>query len=154
LITVDIADDDVLHVPTAATQYFVHRRAGIGAEMKSVRHLDRLGRTLPSSFSVGTGSITNDDLDTRVATQPIGEDLGGAIVEQVNGLVRFQIEQQGPIPPLLLPQREVIYAQNARSAVLIVVLQTMKDAEQCVGADGHARFVRQPSATLAAGLQG
>ena len=141
-------------VTTAAAQYFVHRRAGIRAEMKPIRHLDRLGRTLPSSFGIGTSSITNNDLYTGVAAQPIGEDLGGAIVEQVNGLVCFQIEQQGAVPPLLLPQRKVIYAQNARSAVLIVVLQTMKDAEQRVGADGHARFVRQPSATLAAGLQG
>jgi len=96
--------------------------------MKSVCHLDRLGRTLPSSFGVGPGSIANDDLHTGVAPQPIGEDLGGAIVEQVNGLVRFQIEQQGAVPPLLLSQREVIDAQNARSALLIVVLQAMQDA--------------------------
>lgn len=91
LIAIDIADDDVLHVATAAAQHFIHGRAGIGAQMKSVRHLDRLRRTPPSSFGVGTGSIANNDLHTGVAPQPIGEDLGGAIVEQVNWLVRFQI---------------------------------------------------------------
>lgn len=91
LIAIDIADDDLLHVATAPAQHFVHRRAGIGAQMKSVRHLDRLRRTPPSSFGVGTGSIANNDLHTGVAPQPIGEDLGGAIVEQVNWLVRFQI---------------------------------------------------------------
>src|SRR5205823_103170 len=77
----------------------------------------------------------------------------GAIVEQVNWLVRFQIEQQGAVTPLLLSQREIINAQNARSTLLIIVVHGVEQTEQRIGAGGHAGFLRQASTPFAAGLQ-
>jgi hypothetical protein len=49
---------------------------------KTIRHLDRLGCALSSAFGVRTSSSADDDLDAAVCAQPIGEDLGNAVVEQ------------------------------------------------------------------------
>jgi len=40
--------------------------------------------------------------------QPTDQGRGSAIVEQVNGPVRFKVEQQRPVPALFLSQRDVI----------------------------------------------
>jgi hypothetical protein len=46
-----------------------------------------------------------------VRAQPVGEDLGGAVVDQVNGPVRFQIQQQRPIAALSLSQCDIAMAR-------------------------------------------
>ena len=66
----------------------------------SVSHLNRVGRTLPATFGVRTGSIAHDDLHAWMTAQPVGEDIGVAIVEQVDGSVRFEVYEQRPVPAL------------------------------------------------------
>ena len=103
--------------------------------METVRHLDCLRCALAPTFGIRTCSISNDDFDTRVRAQPIGEDLGGTLVEQVNGPVSFQIEQQRAIATLLPPQCDVINAENPRATAVGIVGNGMQQVEQCVGAD-------------------
>src|SRR6266498_2416391 len=81
LATIRLSDDDVLDVPSTAAQHLIHGGPSIRAEMKSVGHLDRVRRPLPAAFGVRTGTIAHDDLDTRVAAQPVGEHFGSAIVK-------------------------------------------------------------------------
>src|SRR5437763_17033015 len=123
------------------------------AEMEAIRYLDRLGRALAATLGVRTGAIADDDLDAGVCAQPIGEDLGGAVIEQVNGPMRFQIQQQRPVPALLFPQRNIIDAQHSRTTLFTVVGEDVQQVKQRIGADGYADLVRQASATLAASLQ-
>jgi hypothetical protein len=153
LISVSVSNDDVFHMAVATAQHLVHRRASIGAEMELIRHQDRFGRALPSAFGIRAGPIADDDLDTGVVAQPIGKDLGSAIVEQVNRPVRLQIEQQRAIATLLRSQREVIDTQNSRTALFTLVGQGVQQAKQRIRADGYANFARQTRATLATGLQ-
>jgi len=67
-----------------------------------------LGCALAAALSVCTSAIADNDLDAGVCAQPIGEHLGSAVVEQVNGTVRFKVEQQRPVPAWFLSQRDVI----------------------------------------------
>ena len=52
-------------------------------EVPAIRHLDRFRGALSSAFGIRTSSISD-------------EDLGGAVVEQVNGPMRLQIFQPQP----------------------------------------------------------
>jgi len=80
-------------VASAIAQDLVHGRASIRAQVKAIGYLDRVRSTLLAALGVGATAIADDDLDAGMAAQPIGEDLGGAIVEQVNRPMRFEIEQ-------------------------------------------------------------
>jgi hypothetical protein len=63
------------------------------AEMEPIGNLDSLGRALPSAFGVRAGAIAHDDLNTRVVPQPVGEDVGCSIVEQVNRTVGLEVKE-------------------------------------------------------------
>jgi hypothetical protein len=153
LIAIGIRDDDVLHVASAVAQHLVHGRASIGAEVEAICHLNRLRCVLPSSLGIRTSTVADDDLDAGMGAQPVGEDFGGAIVEQVNGPVCFKVEQQGSIPAVLLSQRQVIDTQHPRAMLFAVVAEAMQQVKQRIWADGYACLASQASATLAAGLQ-
>ena len=82
-----------------------------------------------------------------------GTALLDAIVQQVDGPMRFQIEQQRAIAALLLSQRDVIDAQNSRTTLFTFVDQGMQEVEQRIRADRYAGLTRQASAALAASLE-
>ena len=150
-IGVYISDNDVFHVASAAAQDLVHRRASMGAEMETIRHLDRVRRALAAALGGCTSTIADGDLNAGMCAQPIGEDLGGAVVKQVDWLVCFQIEQQRFVPALLRSQGD-IDTQHSRTELFPVVGHGMQQVQQRIGADEHADFARQASATLAASL--
>jgi hypothetical protein len=79
-------------VAPATAQDLVHGGTSVRAQVKTIAYLDRVRRTLPASFGIGASTIADNDLDAGVAAQPGGEDLGGAIVEQVDRPMRFEIE--------------------------------------------------------------
>ena len=121
--------------------------------MEPISNLDGLRCALSSAFGVRTSAIANDYLDARVCAQPIGEDLGGTVIEQVNGPVGLQIEQQRAVAALLLSQRDIIDTQNSRTTLFTSVGKRMEQAEQRIGTDGYAGFARQASAALATSLE-
>src|SRR5690242_1167105 len=88
---------------------------------KRSAHLDYRRRFLAAALGERTSAVADDDLDAGVCAQPIGEHLGSAVVEQVNRPMRFQIEQQGPIPTLLFSQRHVIDTEHSRSTLVTFV---------------------------------
>jgi hypothetical protein len=95
------ADDHIFAVTPTAAQYLVQCRPSVRAQVKPVCHLDRVGRTLPTTLGVRTGPIADDDLDAWVATEPVGEHLGGTIVEQIDRSVRLEIDEQCAVAALL-----------------------------------------------------
>jgi hypothetical protein len=121
--------------------------------MEAIRNLDRIWCALPSAFGIRTCSISDDDLYTGVTAKPIGENLGGAVVEQINGPVRFQIEQQRPIPALFLSECAVINTQNPRTTLSTFVGKGVQQVKQRIGTNGYAGFARQAGTALATSLQ-
>jgi hypothetical protein len=89
-----------------------------------------------------------------VATEPIGEHVGGAIVEQVDSAVRFEIQKQGAIAALLAAQSHVVDTQYPGATFSMVIFERMQDAQERIRADGHADLAREASATFASSLQG
>src|SRR5215472_10955362 len=52
------------------------------------------GCTLASALGVGTRTIADDDFHARVLSEPVGEYLGGAVVEQINRPMCFEVHQK------------------------------------------------------------
>ena len=121
--------------------------------MKPICHLNRVGRTLPTTFGVRAGAVADDDLDAEVATEPVGKHVGGAIVEQIDRSVRLKIEEQRAIAALLSTQRHVVNAQHARAARTIAIRERMQDPQERIRADRLTDLAREASATLSASLQ-
>src|SRR5215210_2594271 len=122
--------------------------------MKAIRHLDCVGRPLPTTFGISTGAIADDDLDARVAAEPVGEHVGSAIVEQIDRSVRLKIHQQRAVAALLAAQGNIVNTQHARAALKMVILKRMQDPQERIRADGHTDLPRKASATFTASLQG
>src|SRR5438270_6845543 len=122
--------------------------------MKPVCHLNRFGRTSPTTFGVRASTIADDDLDAGVAAEPVGEHLGSAIVEQIDRSVRLKIHQQRAVAALLTAQGNIVNTQHARATLKMVILERMQDPQERIRADGHTDLPREASATFAASLQG
>ena len=86
---------------SAASQHLVHGGTRIGGQVEAMGDLDGIGRALLAAFGVRAGAIADDDLDARVATEPVGEHVGRAIVEQIDRSVRLEIDEQRAITALL-----------------------------------------------------
>jgi hypothetical protein len=57
--------------------------------VEAIGYLDSVRRTLPATLCVRAGTIAHDDLDAGVLTQPVGEHVGGAIIQQIDRAVRL-----------------------------------------------------------------
>src|SRR5438105_2842045 len=122
--------------------------------MKAVCHLNGVGRTLPTTFGVRAGTIADDDLDASVAAQPVGQNVGRAIIEQINGSVRLEVKEQRAVAPLLSTECNIVNTEHARATLKMVILERMQDPQERIRADGHTDLPREASATFAASLQG
>ncbi len=69
----------------------------------------------PHTFGVGAGTVTADDLDSGMSTQPARESVGGAVGEHVDRTPGFDIDQDRAV---VVPatQREVVDTEDARCA--------------------------------------
>ena len=54
------SDDHVLDVASTAAQYLIQCCPSVRAQVKPVCHLDRVGRTLPTTFGVCSGPIADE----------------------------------------------------------------------------------------------
>ena len=62
-------------------------------QVEAISHLDRTWCSLATALGVRTSTIADDDLDARMLAEPPGEHLGGAVVQQVNRSMPFEIHQ-------------------------------------------------------------
>jgi YD repeat-containing protein len=153
LLTLWLSDDDVLDMPPATARDLVHGRTRVGAQVEAIGDLDGVGRALLASFRIRNGAIANDDLHARVLAQPIGEYVGGAIVEQVDRTVRLEVNQQRAVAALFASQGHVVDTQHAWTALNIGVDERMQNPQKCVRTDRDTHFAREASAAFAAALQ-
>src|SRR5260370_38170160 len=61
--------------------------------MEAVGDLNGVRCTLTTTLGIRTGTIANDNRDTGMTPQPIGENFGSALIDQVDWAMRFQIDQ-------------------------------------------------------------
>ena len=57
--------------------------------------------------------------------QPVGEHIGGAIVQQIDGSVILEVDQQRSVPALLASQSNIVDAQHARTTLEIDIGERM-----------------------------
>jgi hypothetical protein len=120
----------------------------VRAQVKPVYHLDRVGRALPTTLGVRASTITDDDLDARVAAEPVGKHVGSAIVEQIDRSVGLKIHKQRAVAALLTAQGNIVNTQHARATIEIVILVRMQDPQERIRADRHSDLPREASAHL------
>lgn len=63
--------------------------AQIAQQMPAIRDLRRLRRALADTVGVDPGPITSHHFDAGMETQPVGQAIGAAIGQQVDGAVPF-----------------------------------------------------------------
>jgi len=85
--------------------------------MKSVSNLDGVRCTLTTTLCIRTGTIANDNLDTGMTPQPVGENFGSALIDQVDWVMRFQVDQERAVPSFTSAQGKVIDT-NTRGVAL------------------------------------
>jgi hypothetical protein len=120
--------------------------------MKPVGHLQGRGRACAGALGVGFGAVAGNDLHARVRPQPRGQPLGGALVEQVDGPVGLQVDEQRRVA-VAPAQREVVDAQHAGRGTRRDV-GLAEQPQQRIGAGRQARRRRQPGPGLATSAQG
>jgi hypothetical protein len=69
------------------------------------------------TFGVCTGAIADDDFHARVLAQPVGEDIGSAVVEKVDWTVRLEVHQQRAVAALFASQGHVVDAKHTWTAL-------------------------------------
>jgi len=81
--------------------------------MEAVGDLNGVRCTLTTTLCIRTGTIAHDNLDTGMTPQPIGENFGSALIDQVDRAVRFQVDQDRAISSFTSAQGKVIDTQHA-----------------------------------------
>jgi hypothetical protein len=84
--------------------------------------------------------------------RPVGKHVRGAIIDQIDGPVRLEIDQQRAIAAWLPTYGHLIDAQDAGAAAIIRIRERMQNPQERIRADRHADLAREASATFAAGL--
>src|SRR2546430_2604300 len=75
--------------------------------MPPIRNLLRLWSTLSSTVSIGSPTISTDDLNFRMGQKPLLDTLGFSIWKQVKQVMSFEINDDGSIAFPSFP-REII----------------------------------------------
>lgn len=88
---------------TAKTHLLLDRGPKILDQMKAIRHLSCLRRTLSGSLSVETASIAADDLDGRTFLQPGFRTFNAAVINDIDNYATLEIDHDcavsGRAPP-------------------------------------------------------
>jgi hypothetical protein len=80
--------------------------------MKAICHLHCAGSRTSDGFREGPGPVAGDELEFRLGgVQPTGQRVGGAIGQQVDDFVCFQVDEDGA-EDMPFSLRPVIYAES------------------------------------------
>ena len=77
-----------------------------------ISHLERCRCSIRSPTGILGRAVTGDHLDARMITQPGCECVGGAIGQEIDRLMVFEVDQQCSVDPAFL-QGEIINTQHA-----------------------------------------
>src|SRR5260370_35007711 len=111
--------------------------------MEAVGDLDGLGCTLTTTLCVCASSIANDNLHTGMTPQPIGEDFGSALIDQVDRAMRLQVDQQRAVPSFTSAQGKVIDTQHTWGGHCLV-LDGAQQSKQRIATTRYAGLTDKP----------
>jgi hypothetical protein len=118
-------------------------------KMETIGDLQGIGSTEARSIGIRFGPIPDDDLDAGMATEPGGQCLRIAALEQINWPVRLEIHQDRGVG-VPAPQGEIVHPKDAGSRHAIEERVTQQ-AQQRIRTDGKTGGVSQACPCLAAG---
>jgi hypothetical protein len=121
----------------------------VAEQMPAVGDLDRAWSALADPAGIGAGAITGDDFDAGTIPQPGGDGRGLAVGQQIDHLVRLEIDEDGPVSTAALPG-PVIDAQDARRRHRLRVRPGGCQTQQCVGTCRNRDPCSQPCTRFAA----
>src|ERR1035437_846635 len=87
--------------------------AQVMQEVPAIGHLDRLRRSLPRRFGIGTGPVATNNFSSWMRAQPLGDGLGFSIRQQIDHFPSFQITKDRSISMPFAPG-PVIHAKYTR----------------------------------------
>ena len=120
-------------------------RGGLGQAVRqvlSVAGLDRSGQRRADSLAVCPGTVSADDFHSRVAAQPVLNDIGGAALEDVDPAAGLGVDEDGRVDEAAA-QREVVNPQDTRYSQAGEG-NPEKDPQRGVPGDIDARRCLQP----------
>lgn len=79
--------------------------------MPPVGDLDRLRRAGAGAFGEAAGPVAADHLDAGMLAKPGGEDLGGAVVQNIDGPVGGHVDEDGGVG-VAAPFGELVHAHD------------------------------------------
>ena len=100
------------HRPLLLQEAF-ERVAEVLQEVEAVGDLYRRGRTARRAVGVEVAAVARDEGDGRVRAEPCRDRIGGAVGQEIDGSVPFEIAQDGAVAGRF-PPRPVVDAQHAR----------------------------------------
>ena len=112
--------------------------------MESVSDLPGLGRALLRALRIQTAAIAADDFDLGVLAKPFGGPRGCAILQHIDNLTPFQVDDNGPVSATFAPAPVVDAGHpysRVRSEMGDLPLQVPQNG---VVADRHAKALHQP----------
>lgn len=116
--------------------------------MPPVGHLFGSGGSAVGALGVATGPVTADDLDAGMSEQPLGEGLGGAFGQYLDGTAALHIDQDRAVV-VPAPESEIINAQNPHGRRLGVGQSTC-ETQQGILTDADGLHLGQAGAGPAA----
>jgi hypothetical protein len=125
----------------------------IAQQMPPITHLNRVRCPLTDAVRVGTGTITGDNLNARMLTEPFSEAVSLPIRQQVDHRIAFQIDKNGSIPVAPAPG-PVINRQDARNRWPVsLAVGSAHQPQQRIGTGRHGQPLGQARTGLAAQRQ-
>ena len=106
-------------------------------QVKAVDDLHGLRRTVPNALGRQATAVAADDLDTRMRLQPLGDGRRGAIGEQIDHPMAFEITHHGSAA-LAPPPRPFIKPDDPWGC-LRREGRTMDEAQNCPATSRHAQ---------------
>jgi hypothetical protein len=103
----------VLDASSAPTQQLIEGLAGVLDEVVPVGHLDRLRRPLAGSIRERARPIPYEHLHVGMHPQPGHDRLSFMAIQQIDGLVRFEVHQDRAVA-VAPRQREFVDPQHVR----------------------------------------
>jgi len=93
-------------------EQLIHGRTGVLHQMEAIGHLHSVRCAGFGSCSIGFGAIAHDDLHSGMCSQPLGQGPRFAPREEIDGLARFQVDQNGGVA-LTTAQGQIINSEDA-----------------------------------------
>ena len=121
---------------------------GIGTitqKMPTIGYLLCFRRSVPGSTRIRASPIPGDDFNTRMVRKPSRERFLLPIGQQIDNVVRFQIDQDRSVT-LSAPPSPIVDAENSRPLAIASGICSPRNPQNSVGAHRHAEAGDKPRA--------